>query len=161
MDVTGVVDRETGNTGLAQILHSLDEKSRAILYYLWWHRHAEITELRNASDTADDSEILYRLKEVINGKSQNLWGKPIVTFEISKIDPVSGEKYLFSWWYMDVENVPIADVNSALVDVFNEKDNVTVIAQLPASVCLIDPVIQIKNGILRIKLKKSNTERYN
>ncbi len=161
MDVIGVVERETDKKGLAQFLHSLDEKSRAILGYLWWHRHAEIAELRNIGDTADDSEVLYRLKEVINGKSQNLWGKPIVSFEQSKIDPLTGEKILFSWWYMDEEDVLVSSVDSTLVDVFNEKDSVIIIAQLPASVNLTAPDIQFKNGILRVKFKKTNFEQNN
>ncbi len=161
MDVIDVVERETDKKGLAQFLHSLDEKSRAILGYLWWHRHAEIAELRNIGDTADDSEVLYRLKEIINGKSQNLWGKPIVSFEQSKIDPVTGEKILFSWWYMDEEDVLVSSVDSTLVDVFNEKDSVIIIAQLPASVNLTAPDIQFKNGILRVKFKKTNFEQNN
>ena len=161
MDVIDVVERETDKKGLAQFLHSLDEKSRAILGYLWWHRHAEIAELRNIGDTADDSEVLYRLKEVINGKSQNLWGKPIVSFEQSKIDPVTGEKILFSWWYMDEEDVLVSSVDSTLMDVFNEKDSVIIIAQLPASVNLTAPDIQFKNGILRVKFKKTNIEQNN
>ena len=157
MDVIDLVERETDKKGLAQFLHSLDEKSRAILGYLWWHRHAEIAELRNTGDTADDFEVLYRLKEVINRKSQNLWGKPIVSFEQSKIDPLTGEKILFSWWYLDEEDVLVSGVDSALVDVFNEKDSVIIIAQLPASVNLTAPDIQFKNGILRVKFKKTNT----
>ena len=161
MDVIDVVERETDKKGLAQFLQSLDEKSRAILCYLWWHRHAEIAELRNIGDTADDSEVLYRLKEVINGKSQNLWGKPIVSFEQSKSDPLTGEKILFSWWYMDEEDILVSGVDSALVDVFNEKDSVIIIAQLPASVNLTAPDIQFKNGILRVKFRKTNFEQNN
>jgi hypothetical protein len=161
MDVIDVVERETDKKGLAQFLQSLDEKSRAILGYLWWRRHAEISELRNIGDTADDFEVLYRLKEVINSKSQNLWGKPIVGFEQSKIDPLTGEKILFSWWYLDEEDVLVSGVDSALVDVFNEKDNVIILAQLPASVDLRAPDIQFKNGILRIKFKKTNFEQNN
>ncbi len=161
MDVIGVIERETNNIGLAQILHSLDEKSRAILGYLWWHRHAEIAELRNSGGTADDSEIIYRLKEVINSKSQSLWGKPIVSFEQSKIDPLTGEKILFSWWYMDEAGELASGVDRALVDVFNEKDNVTIIAQLPASVDISAPEIQFKNDILRVKFKKIGIEQNN
>ena len=157
----GFVEREIDRKGLAQFLHNLDEKSRAILCYLWWHRHAEISELRNIGDTADDFEVLFRLKEVINSKSESLWGKPIVSFEQSKIDPLTGEKVLFSWWYMDEEDVFVTGLDSSLVDVFNEKDTVTIIAQLPASVDLAAPDMQFKNGILRITLKKVNFEQNN
>ncbi len=155
MDVMGLVDRKNGTKGLAELLHNLDEKSRAILYYLWWHRHAEISELRNIVDLEGDSDVLYRLKEVINKKSQDLWGAPIVGFEQSKVDPLTGEKALFSWWYLGEEDFPPSVRDSALVDVFNEKDNVIIIAQLPAPVNIGAPDMQFKNGILRIRFKKT------
>ena len=138
---------------LSQLLEVLDEKSRAILWHLWWHRHAEISELRDIIDAPGDFEVLHRLKEVINVKAQRLWGKPIVGFEQSKTDPVSGERVLFSWW-LDEENIPLSDGDKPLVDVFNEKDSVTVIAELPTSVDLAQADIQFKNGILKVKLKK-------
>lgn len=161
MDVIGVVERETYKEGLTQFLQSLDEKSRAILWHLWWRRHAEISELRNLFDTSDDFEVLYRLKEIINGKSQELWGKPIVSFEQSKIDTLTGEKILFSWWFVGEEDALISGGDKALVDVFNEKDSVIVIAQLPAAVNLTTPDIQFKNGILRVKFRKTNFDKNN
>jgi hypothetical protein len=156
MNNRGIIEKETARKGLSQFLLDLDEKSRAILDYLWWHRHAEISELRNIDETLGDSEILYRLKEIINRKSQNYWGKPLVSFEQSKVDPISDEIILFSWWYMDDEDVLITDSDKALVDVFNESDNVILIAQLPASINLSAPDIQFKNGILRVKFKKTS-----
>jgi len=107
----------------------------------------------------DDFEVLRRLKEVINRKSQDLWGKPLVCFEQAKIDPVTGEKVLFSWWYTGGEEIPLAGSGGPLVDVFNEKDNVTIIAQLPAEINLTAPEIRVKNGILRIEFKKTNAEK--
>jgi hypothetical protein len=155
MDIMGVVEKESDSNGLAQFLKGLDEKSRAILFYLWWHRHAEISELRNVADSIDDFEVLYRLKEVINRKSQNLWGRPIAGFEQSKIDPLNGEKFLFSWWYLDQEDMLAAGVDNTLVDIFNEKESVIIIAQLPARVDISAPEIRVKNCILRIELKKT------
>jgi len=143
---------------LAQLLEVLDERSRAILWHLWWHRHAEISELRELIDVPGDFEVLHRLKEVINEKSQKLWGKPIVGFEQSKTDPVTGEKVLFSWWFLDEENVPISGGDRPLVDVFNEKDSVTVIAQLPTSVDPGHTDIQFKNGILKVRLRKKESD---
>ena len=139
---------------LTQFLEVLDEKSRAILWHLWWHRHAEISELRDIIDAPGDFEVLHRLKEVINGKAQQLWGKPIVGFEQSKIDPLTGEKVLFSWWFLDEGNIPLSGGHKPLVDVFNERDSVTVIAELPTSVEPAHTDIQFKNGILKVKLKK-------
>lgn len=139
---------------LARLFEVLDEKSRAILWHLWWHRHAEISELRELIDAPGDFEVLRRLREVINEKAQQLWGKPIVGFEQSKIDPLSGEKVLFSWWFLGEEDIPISGGDRPLVDVFNEKDGIAVIAQLPTSVDLAQHELWYKNGILKVRLKK-------
>jgi hypothetical protein len=161
MDVTGIMERETDKQKIAQFVNSLDEKSRAILHYLWWHRHAEISELRNTCDNPDDFEILHRLKDVINAKSQILRGKPIVSFEQSKVDPLTGEKILFSWWYLDDECLPFSTSDNSRVDIFNEKDDVIIIAEIPVSVELAGADMQCKNRILRVKLKKTSIAQYN
>lgn len=140
--------------GLTQLLEVLDERSRAVLWHLWWHRHAEISELRDIIDAPGDFEVLHRLKEVINAKAQQLWGKPIVGFEQSRIDPVSGEKVLFNWWFLDEGNIPLPGGDKPLVDLFNERDSVTVIAQLPTSVEPALTDIQFRNGVLKVRLKK-------
>ena len=155
MDNTGIIEKETARKGLSRFLLDLDEKSRAILEYLWWHRHAEISELRNIDETLDDSDLLYRLKEIINRKSQDYWGRTLVSFEQSRFDPLTGENVFFNWWYMDEEDVLLADTNKALVDIFDEPGNVILVAQLPASINLTAPEVQFKNGILRIKFKKT------
>jgi HSP20 family molecular chaperone IbpA len=139
--------------GLTQLLQVLDEKSRALLWYLWWHRHAEISELRDLID-ATDFEVLYRLKEVINEQAQKLWGRPIVSFEQSRMDSRNGETVLFSWWFLDEENVPVSAGNKPLVDVFNEKDGVSIIAQMPTSVDPTQREVSYKNGILKVRLAK-------
>jgi len=143
---------------LAQFLEVLDEKSRAILWYLWWHRHAEISELREIIDATGDFEVLYRLKEVINEQSQRLWGRPIVSFEQSRTDSRSGEMVLFSWWFLDEENVPISDGHKPLVDVFNEKDSLSIIAQVSTSVDPAQHEVLYKNGILKVRLEKRKSD---
>jgi hypothetical protein len=139
---------------LTQLLQVLDENSRAMLWHLWWHRHADISDLRELFDAASDFEVLYRLKEVINKQALRLWGRPVVGFEQAKIDSFSGEKVLFSWWFLDEENVPVSDGNKPLVDIFNEKESISIIAQMPSSV---DPTYHefcYKNGILKVGLVK-------
>jgi HSP20 family molecular chaperone IbpA len=139
--------------GLTQLLQVLDEKSRALLWYLWWHRHAEIPELRELIN-ATDFEVLYRLEEVINEQAQRLWGRPIVSFEQSRIDSRNGEMVVFNWWFLDEENVPISAGNKPLVDIFNEKDSISIIAQVPTSVDPTQREVSYKNGILKVRLKK-------
>ena len=141
---------------LEQLLVILDDESRAILWHLWWHRHADIYELRPLIDNRGDYEILHRLRGVINRKAQMLWGKPVVGFEQSKTDPVTGQKVLFSWWLLDGVDVHYQGGHKPLVDIFHEKDSVTVIAQLPMSVNKTRPDVALKNGILKVELKKAN-----
>ena len=140
--------------GLTQLLQVIDEKSRAMLWHLWWHRHAGISELRELIDAASDFEVLYRLKEVINEQALRLWGRPVVSFEQARIDPLSGQKVMFSWWFLDEENVPISDGNKPLVDLFNEKDSISIIAQVPTSVDPAHYKFFFKNGILKVGLEK-------
>jgi hypothetical protein len=153
---------------LAELFEILDERSRAMLWHLWWHRHARICELRSVINADSDFEVLSRLKEVINGKAWKLWGKPVVSFEESKTDSLTGEKVLFSWWLLDGEDVLVTGRDRLLVDVFEEKDSVTIIAQLPAwertahtgrghqSDILEVKVnhVEYKNGFLQISMEK-------
>jgi hypothetical protein len=143
---------------LAQLLELLDGQSRAILWHLWWHRHAGVVELMELIDAPSAFEVLYRLKEVINVKAQHLWGKPIVSFEQSKVDSLNGENVLFSWWFLGEGNVPMLDGHKPLVDVFNERDGITVIAQLPTSADVNHTDIQFRNGILKIGLRKKEDD---
>jgi len=135
------------------LLDVLDEKSRAIIWWLWWNRHAEISELAELTEAPTDMEILTRLKEVINPVAKRIFGREIVEFADSRIDPVTGEKVLFSWWLVD-EDIQIEQSEKPLIDIFDEKGNVTIIAQLPHLVKSEKPEIQYKNGIVKIKLEK-------
>jgi HSP20 family molecular chaperone IbpA len=141
---------------LTRLLQVLDEKSRAILWHLWWRRHADISELRELIETASDFEVLYRLKDVINEQALKLWGRPAVGFEQSRIDSLSGEKILFSWWFLDEEDISVSDETKPLVDMFNEKESISIIAQVPASVDPAHLEVCIKNGILKVGLEKRN-----
>ena len=154
MDAGAVATKSKEDLG--QLLDVLDEKSRAILWHLWWHRHAQISELRDSIDSPSDFDVLHRLKDVINTKAQQLWGKPIVSFEQSKSDPVDGEKVLFSWWFLGEEDIPLPAENKPLVDVFNDGDSVTVIAKVPTAIDPAHADIQFKNGILKVKIKKED-----
>jgi hypothetical protein len=154
METGAVATKSKGKEDLAQLLQVLDEKSRAILWYLWWYRHAEISQLRELIDASTDFEVLFRLRDVINRKAQKLWGKSIVGFEQGKVDPLIGEKVLFSWWFLDQENELLANNSKPLVDVFEEKDSVVIIAQLPGLAELSHPEAEFRNGLVKVRLKR-------
>ena len=50
------------------------------------------------------------------------------------MDSRSGTIVLFNWWFLDEEKFPISDGNKPLVDIFNEKESISIIAQVPTSV---------------------------
>ena len=168
---------------LSLLVDALDEKSREILWHLWWHRHAQLDELAELIGASTDMEVLLRLREVINPVAERILGKPILEFNESRVDPITGEKVLFSWWLgldklttgLEGEGQPLAGGRSGpLVDLFDEKDHIMIIAELPPSVRLRpeglkrspeaqrrrpeglakEAEVAYKNGILKIKLAK-------
>jgi len=72
-------------------------------------------------------------------------------FEESKIDRASGEKVLFSWWIND--EVLVLTNN---VDLFDEKDRIVIVADLPGLRLPNHPdaSANYKNGILEVVIKK-------
>ncbi|MBE0516209.1 MAG: hypothetical protein IBX41_02295 [Methanophagales archaeon] len=142
---------ELSSAGKRGLIEALDDKSKAILWYLYQRRHADIEELSRAV-SASHYEVLSRLKEVIIPESERIMGKPIVKFEKSKIDRASGEKVLFSWWIDD--KVPI--IKGGNIDIFDEKDRIVMIADLPG-LRLSNPIgisANYNNGILEVVIKK-------
>jgi hypothetical protein len=146
-------DRSEGD--LNQLLELLDDKSRAILWHLWWNRHAPIDELRDLINAEQDFEVLSRLRDNINPQAQRILNRPVVSFEKTKVDPVTGKKVLFNWWFLDEDSRLFPGrKGKTLVDIFNEGDGVTLIAQLPELVNISAPDIEYRNGVLRIRLKR-------
>ena len=146
-------DRSEGD--LNQLLELLDDKSRAILWHLWWNRHAPIDELRDLINAEQDFEVLSRLRDSINVQAQRILNRPVVSFEKTKVDPVTGKKVLFNWWFLDEDSRLFPGrKGKTLVDIFNEGDGVTLIAQLPELVNISAPDIEYRNGVLRIRLKR-------
>jgi hypothetical protein len=111
------------------LLNALDEKSRLIITYLLKKRHAKISDMAALIYASSDMEVLIRIKEVINPKAQAIVGEPILTFERSKSDLLTGEKFAFSWWIK--EELANDAHKDELVDVMDEKNLLRVIASLP------------------------------
>jgi len=162
------------------LMRTLDEKSGQIIIYLLRERHAEIRKLADLICASSDMEVLTRIKEVINPRAQKIIGEPLITFEKSKIDPLTGEKITFSWWLKEelIEGLH----HERLLDVFDEEGCLRVVACLPPQegdinvevkdnfliisgrdyhreVPLFYPVEKmvgktIKNGVLEVKLNK-------
>ena len=168
------------------LMKAVDERNREIITYLLRERHAGIRELADLIRASSDMEVLIRIREGINPKAREVLGEPIIMFERSKIDPLTGEKILFSWW-LDEELVDTA-YEDRLLDVFDEEDGLRVIAFLPPhetnvevevkdrfliisgvelhrEVPLFYPVEKrvrktINNGVLEVKLNKIGWENH-
>lgn len=112
-----------------ELMEVLDEKSKALFWCIWRNRHVKIRELSGIINAPTDLYTLSRLKEVINPQAEQIVGKPLLTFEKSKIDPLTGEKVLFSWWL----NEECFDLNedNEFIDIFDEQGRVKIIMKLP------------------------------
>jgi hypothetical protein len=145
------VSKDAENLGLSGLMEAMDEKSREIIWYVLRNRHADIGELSKLIDASTDMEVLFRIREVINPKADRILGKPLLRFEECRIDPVSGEKTLFSWWLEEGVSL-IEEDGKPLMDVFDEGSHVRIIAEVPNSVEVIGSTY--KNGVLEIELEK-------
>lgn len=162
------------------LLSTLDEKSSSITLYLLKARHAGIRELNDLISSPSDMDVLMKIREIINPTAQKVIGKPLATFQRSKIDSLTGEKIMFSWW-VDEELVDSAQ-SDVLVDVIDEKDLLRIVATLPSNeenvsvqlvgslltisgqnyhqelqlLCPVEEKIDktIHNGVLEVKLTK-------
>jgi HSP20 family molecular chaperone IbpA len=128
----------------------VDEKSRQIITYLLKERHAGIRELTNLICASSDMEVLIRIREIINPKAREVIGEPIITFERSKIDPLTGEKIVFSWWM--TEELANSAHDDELVDIMDEKNLLRVIASLPPQEENVD--VKVEDSLLIISGKE-------
>lgn len=133
-----------------RFMSELDENSRQITAHLLRERHAEIRKLADLIYASSDMEVLIRIKEIINPKAQKIIGAPLITFERSKIDPLTGEKITFSWWLNEklMDNIS----NDKLLDIHYEKEVLRVTVSLPLQE--EDVKVEVKDNFLIISGKE-------
>ncbi|MGO8806796.1 MAG: hypothetical protein ACLQO7_09395 [Candidatus Bathyarchaeia archaeon] len=118
-------------TKLDLLLNVLDEKSRKMTMFLLNESHAELRDLSNLLCASSDMEVLLIIREIINPTAKEIIGKPILSFQQSKIDRLTGQKIMFSWW---VDEDFASKVRAEeLIDVIEEENLVRVIAALPST----------------------------
>ncbi|MEW5759633.1 MAG: Hsp20/alpha crystallin family protein [Candidatus Thermoplasmatota archaeon] len=127
-----LLDIKEKNSKLGIFMNGLDEKSKEIVWYMLRNGHANIRELAELINADTDNEVLVCVREVINQKSKEIFGSELMKFEENKIDNLTGEKILFSWWLSDeVPKLHELEGREELLDVFDEKEHIKVIAELP------------------------------
>ncbi len=137
-----------------QVMSTFDQKSVQILIYLLRERHAGIRKLADLINASSDMEVLVKIREVINPKGQETMGQPLIVFEPSKLDPLTGEKITYSWWLNEelVDYMP----NGELLDLRDEKDTLRVTASIPLQEK--DVSVGVKDNFLIIVGKKYHRE---
>jgi hypothetical protein len=137
-----------------QLKSLIDEKSRRIVEYFLSGRPAGIRKLSDLICASSDMEVLTKIREIINPKAREILGVPLVTFERSKLDLLSGKKITFSWWLNEelIELLPI----ERLLDVLDDKNTLSVVAALPSDDKEVE--IQVKGELLIISGKEYHQE---
>lgn len=107
----------------------LDIPCSEILWYLWEHRHATIDDLASLIDAPNHMDILLKIREVINPVAEKTVGRPILSFERSRVDYETGDKVSFSWWLSGRKRAQERK-GEPLVDIFDEGSHLTVVAEL-------------------------------
>ncbi len=125
---------ETKQSKVNLFMNELDAESKAIVSYLLVKKHARINELSSLINE-NDSITLIKIKEVINPLTKKFFGNPILFFKESAIDSSEGKKVLFSWWLENATELveEVEEQEKELIDVFDEKDCVKIVMELPES----------------------------
>jgi hypothetical protein len=148
------IDQET----IDRVMQELDPQGRKIVAYLWEARHATIDELAELIGASTHMDVLLKIRGVINPTAERIAGSPILAFRRSRVDPVTGEKVLFSWWVIGPPRVEEEARTGVLVDVFDEEDRIDVVADL-AGVREEDIVLSVTRDRLTLSAQGPE-ERY-
>lgn len=151
--------RECGRIlGIARGSHSkmgdfferLDEESRSLLLFLYEKGHATLNELSTLTRSSH-FEVLYRLQEIVIPESMHQYGRPLVSFAESRIDPLTGERISFSWWWND-ELIH----ESGQIEMTEEDKTLTITADLAGSELprRMRASASFKHGVLEIRVNK-------
>jgi|GEM_PF-1491358 len=140
-----------------KFMEHIDGRSREIIWYLLRNRHAGIRELTDLTGETD-MEVLTRIREVINPAAKKFIGEEIMEFKRSKIDESSGKKAVFKWWLRD--NLQLIEKREEIIDVFDEPDQIRIIAELPSTVEERDIKVEMNNNDIVSIIGKAPNGRY-
>lgn len=108
----------------------LDPPCWEIVCYIWENKHARIDELAELIAAPSHMDVLLKIREVINPTAERIIGGHILTFERAKIDPETRKNVVFSWWFAPSARVADVARSPALLDVFDEGDDIDVVSDL-------------------------------
>jgi HSP20 family molecular chaperone IbpA len=144
---------------VAEVARLVDRGSAELLWHLWKNRHHTLDELRAMVDETSHMGVLARIREVINPTAIYVLGKPILVFERSRIDHVTGERVLHSWWLNEEPAGDTADTYE-FIDVLDEGDHFLVLVELPGA-CEEDIRVEAGDGRLSVAVDTAESRYYN
>ena len=137
---------------LGSFLKCLDNRSRAMFWYLWIKGHAGLAELRAVADLENDMDALMHIRKVLNPRAQEYLGRPALVFHRLRLNRETGEQVLFNWW-LGIDALSAGERKEPIVDLFEDTGTFTVVAEAPGiEACRAE--IGYKNGILTVRLPK-------
>ncbi|MCK4340976.1 MAG: Hsp20/alpha crystallin family protein [Phycisphaerae bacterium] len=150
---------EVTDQTIERVAASVDPDSAAMLRYVCHQHHAGVDELAGLIDAPCHDDVLVRIHKTINPAAVKLLGCNILVFRRRWRASGDSEPISFNWWIAgrrkSVSTTPIASVN-----VFEEPDQVHVVADLPGVKDNNDVMLSICDSRLVISAA-SNTERFN
>ena len=114
---------------LQLLARKLEPASQDIVWYLSLNRHATIRELADLTGARTHMDVLMRIRQEINPKAEKLLGCPILVFEESKLDPVTGAPYAFCWWLAGTP-APATAPGQPEAELFDEANRITIVVEL-------------------------------
>jgi transcriptional regulator with XRE-family HTH domain len=144
----------------SQFLSEMDKESIKILRYVGKHRFAHINELANYLSGSSHSEILTRIEEVINARSENFFGEPAMEFRKSALDSRTGETVTFSWW-LTRTGLEILNPGSKKdrVEVFEDGKKISFIySSERRNSFQPDAKAEFNHGILSVQISETNSK---
>jgi len=149
-----VIDEEA----VDKVARRLDVPCSEMLWYLWEHRHASIDDLASLVDAPNHMDVLLKIREVINPVAERTLGRPILSFERSRVDYETGEGVFFSWWLSGRKQAEERK-KEPLVDIFDEGGHLTVVVEL-VGVQEKDIRLEVQRGKLTVSGQAPDREYY-
>ncbi len=145
---------EVDENGIRQVLEQLDSDGQEILSYLWRRKHANIDQLASLCPALNHTDILSRIRGIINPIAERVLGCSLLAFERSKKDDETGKIITYSWWITG-KIQPKKEFEKPIVDMFDEEGYLSVVMELPG-VGAEDVIFKIENEKVTISASSIN-----
>lgn len=134
MMLHSMIYRELDEETIARLGEELDPEAGTILWHIWYNGHAGIQELAELIQAECHTDVLVKIRTVINPLAEKLLGFPVLIFMSQCVKSCSGETVPYSWWIAGRrEGEDLMGIRSrcSRIDIFKNSDHVDVIADLP------------------------------